>query len=421
MWEWPMERLLRFFLAQIIRRGSLDVKTASGHRLRFGDGTAERLSIRFNDAGAQLQLLRNPELSFGELFMDGRIDVTSGTIYDVLALVARNTTNRRPAWFGIFDWGRKSINRLYQRNNAHRARRNAAHHYDLDGKLYALFLDSDWQYSCAYFEHPEMSLEEAQLAKKRHIVAKMLIEEDQKVLDIGCGWGGMGLYVAENCGARVTGITLAKEQLAVATERARKRGLEARLSFKLKDYRVINDRFDRIVSVGMFEHVGVGYYDTFFEQVGRLLTDDGVMVLHSIGRSGRPNPTNPWVNKYIFPGGYIPSLSEVLPAIERAGLCVTDIEVLRLHYAETLKAWRQRFLSKRDEAKQLYNERFCRMWEFYLAGAECGFRFDGLMVFQIQLAKSQTSVPLARDYIQQREAMLRCREGERPDLKMAGE
>jgi cyclopropane-fatty-acyl-phospholipid synthase len=421
MWEWPMERLLRFFLSHVVRRGSLEVATASGRRLCFGDGTGERLSIRFNDPSAQVQLLRNPELSFGELFMDGRIDVTSGTIYDVLALVARNTAGRRPAWLKLFDSGRELISRLYQRNNAQRARRNASHHYDIDGRLYALFLDSDWQYSCAYFEHPEMSLEEAQLAKKRHIVAKLLVEEDQKVLDIGCGWGGMGLYVAENCGARVTGVTLAKEQLAVAQERARKRGLEARLSFKLKDYRAVNERFERIVSVGMFEHVGVGYYDTFFEQVGRLLTDDGIMVLHSIGRSGTPNPTNPWVNKYIFPGGYIPSLSEVLPAIERAGLCVTDVEILRLHYAETLKAWGRRFLKKRDTAKRLYNERFCRMWEFYLAGAECGFRFDGLMVFQIQLAKNQSSVPLTRDYIQQREAMLRCREGERPELKMAGE
>jgi cyclopropane-fatty-acyl-phospholipid synthase len=417
-----MERLLRTFLEQIVRCGSLEVEMASGQRLQVGDGTGERLSLRFNDLAAQIQLLRNPELSFGELYMDGRIDVTKGTLYEVLALVTSNITlYRRPAWSRFFDWGRKLVCRLHQRNNAHRARRNASHHYDIDGRLYALFLDSDWQYSCAYFEHPEMSLEEAQLAKKRHIVAKMLVEEDQKVLDIGCGWGGMGLYLAENCGARVTGVTLAKEQLAVASKRARERGLEGRVSFKLEDYRAIQDRFERIVSVGMFEHVGAGYYDTFFRQVSQLLTDDGIMLLHSIGRSGSPSPTNPWVNKYIFPGGYIPALSEVLPAIERSGLCVTDVEILRLHYAETLKAWRLRFLNNRAEATRLYNERFCRMWEFYLAGAECGFRFEGLMVFQIQVTKKQSAVPLTRDYIQQREAMLRCREGERPELKMAGE
>jgi cyclopropane-fatty-acyl-phospholipid synthase len=417
-----MERLLQFFLAQIVRRGRLEIETASGHRFNIGDGTGDRLTLRFNDSAAQVQLLLNPEQSFGELFMDGRIDVTQGTLYDVLALVCSNLASyRRPGWFRFFDWGRKLLCRLYQRNDAHRARRNASHHYDIDRRLYALFLDSDWQYSCAYFEHPEMSLEEAQLAKKRHIVAKMLVEEDQKVLDIGCGWGGMGLYIAENCGARVTGVTLAQEQLAVASKRAHDRGLDGRVSFNLKDYRAISDRFERIVSVGMFEHVGVGYYDTFFRQVGQLLTDDGVMLLHSIGRSGRPNPTNPWVNKYIFPGGYIPALSEVLPSIERAGLYATDVEILRLHYAETLKEWRIRFLKKRAEAKRFAGERFCRMWEFYLAGAECGFRFEGLMVFQIQLTKSQNTVPLTRDYIQQREAMLRCREGERPELKMAGE
>jgi cyclopropane-fatty-acyl-phospholipid synthase len=312
--------------------------------------------------------------------------------------------------------------RLAQFNPRNRARRNVAHHYDLDKQLYTLFLDADRQYSCAYFENAEQSLDDAQLAKRRHVVAKLLVNRLQRVLDIGSGWGGMGLYLAEIAGARVTGVTLSDEQLAVSRSRAEERGLGDRVEFRLQDYRDISERFDRIVSVGMFEHVGVGYYDVFFRKCTEILSDDGVMLLHSIGRSEGPGITNPWINKYIFPGGYIPALSEVLPAIERAGFLVTDIEILRLHYAETLKQWRERFLAHRDDLPKSYDERFVRMWEFYLAASEMAFREQNLMVFQLQLTKRQDVVPVTRDYIARDEARLRALESaSRPPLRLAGE
>jgi cyclopropane-fatty-acyl-phospholipid synthase len=277
------------------------------------------------------------------------------------------------------------------------------------------------QYSCAYFEREGQTLEEAQLAKKRHLAAKLLVEEGRSVLDIGCGFGGMALYLAQIAGARATGVTLSQEQFAIASRRAAESGLAERVAFRLQDYRDVEERFDRIVSVGMFEHVGVAGFDEYFAKARSLLKDDGVMLLHAIGRSDGPGATNPWIKKYIFPGGYIPSLSEVTAAIERSGLYVTDIEILRLHYADTLKAWRERFLGRREEAKALYDERFCRMWEYYLAGSEVSFRIYGHMVFQIQLAKRQDVVPRTRDYIVEREAQLRNREGAHPTLwRVAG-
>jgi cyclopropane-fatty-acyl-phospholipid synthase len=287
-----------------------------------------------------------------------------------------------------------------QFNPATRSRSNVAHHYDLNGRLYSLFLDRDRQYSCAYFPRGDETLEEAQAAKKRHIAAKLCLDRpDLSVLDIGCGWGGMALTLARDYGARVTGITLSTEQLAEARHRAAAEGLEDRVSFELLDYRAMDRRFDRIVSVGMFEHVGVPYYRAFCETVARCLAPDGVALLHAIGRSDGPGSTNPWIAKYIFPGGYCPALSEVLPPIENTGLVTTDIEILRLHYAETLRHWRWRFAANRDAIASLYDERFCRMWEFYLAGAELSFRREGGMVFQIQLAHDQRAVPLTRDYI----------------------
>jgi len=296
--------------------------------------------------------------------------------------------------------------RLYRRNSAHRAKQNVAHHYDLDNRLYALFLDADWQYSCAYFERAGQELEEAQLAKKRHIAAKLLIEPSHRVLDIGSGWGGLALYLAQQCGANVTGITLSEEQLELACQRSQSEQLASRVEFRLQDYRSVSEHYDRIVSVGMFEHVGAAYYNSFFERARDLLTDDGVMLLHTIGRSDGPGSSNAWIAKYIFPGGYVPALSEMSPAIERSGLIVTDIEILRLHYAETLRAWRDRFLARWADAAQIYDERFCRLWEFYLSACEAGFRHCGLVVFQIQLAKHQNAVPLTRDYIGMRSANL---------------
>jgi cyclopropane-fatty-acyl-phospholipid synthase len=312
--------------------------------------------------------------------------------------------------------------RIRQFNPRPRARRNVAHHYDLDGQLYALFLDADRQYSCAYFETADQSLDDAQLAKKRHLAAKLLVSPERRVLDVGCGWGGLALYLGELCDARVTGITLSEHQLALARVRAAEKGLSDKVEFHLRDYRDVAGKFDRIVSVGMFEHVGVGFYDRFFQKCAALLDDDGVMLLHSIGRSEGPGITNPWIAKYIFPGGYIPALSEVLPAVERAGLLVTDIEILRLHYAETLKAWRERFLAHREQAERLYDQRFTRMWEFYLAASEMAFREQAMMVFQLQVTKRQGIVPMTRDYIAREEARLRALEGGgRPQLRLAGE
>jgi len=413
---------LRTFLKQIVQQGTLAVETATGARFVVGDGTGSPLAIRFADSGAARQLVLNPALAFGELFMEGRLVVTRGSIYDVLSLASSNLKLKEP--HGIAKARtrlRTALRHLRQRNSEWRAKRNVAHHYDLDGRLYDLFLDPDRQYSCAYFERPDQSLTEAQLAKKRHIAAKLLVEPGQHVLDIGCGWGGLALYLAEHCSADVTGVTLSKEQLGIAVGRARERGLGSRAKFRLQDYRAVSETFDRIVSVGMFEHVGVGYYGAFFAKAAELLADGGVMLLHSIGRVDGPGACNPWIAKYIFPGGYSPALSEVLPAIERAGLCVTDIEILRLHYSETLRAWRERFLARREEAKALYDERFCRMWEFYLAACECAFRHCGLMVFQIQLAKRQDAVPLTRDYIAACEAALKAKEGCELGLQIAAE
>jgi cyclopropane-fatty-acyl-phospholipid synthase len=374
------------------------------------------------DRAAERQLVLNPALALGELYMDSRLVVTRGCIYDVLALISSNLAWTEPHGIAkAMTRLRSKLRPISQRNNQRRAKHNVAHHYDLDGRLYELFLDDDRQYSCAYFERPSQSLNDAQLSKKRHIAAKLLVEPGHRVLDIGCGWGGLALYLADLCCAEVTGVTLSEEQLAIAAARAQERGLAEHVNFRLQDYRAVMETFDRIVSVGMFEHVGVGYYGAFFDKAAQLLSDDGVILLHSIGRMDGPGATNPWMEKYIFPGGYAPSLSEVLPAIERAGLIITDIEILRLHYAETLRAWREHFLARREEAQALYDERFCRMWEFYLAACECAFRHSGLMVFQIQLAKRLDAVPLTRDYIGQNEAELRTKERSQSIPMMAAE
>jgi len=417
-----MEAFLRMVLNRLVRQGSLTVTVGNGKPMVFGDGTGEPIHVHLADNRSVTRLLLDPDMALGELYMDGRLVVQQGDIADLIALGMQNLRLHGESLPVRIKRGWRRLWRgVEQRNFASRSRRNVAHHYDLDGRLYSLFLDSDRQYSCAYFEEPGYSLDDAQLAKKRHLAAKLLVEAGQRVLDIGCGWGGLGLYLAERCGAKVTGVTLSQEQLSVARNRAEERNLTGQAEFHLRDYRSIDETFDRIISVGMFEHVGVPYYKTFFETAARILKDDGVMVLHSIGRMDGPGSTNSWIAKYIFPGGYIPALSEVLPHIERAGLIVTDVEILRLHYAETLKAWRQRFHARREEVLALYDERFIRMWDFYLAASEMAFRHDGMMVFQIQLAKQQTAVPLTRDYIAQRENALRAREGKPRDLRLAGE
>jgi len=418
-----MDRVLQVVLRSYIRRGTLRVTTARGTTLEFGDGTGAPVALRFTRASAEWGVLLDPELAVGENYMNGTLVVEQGSIADFLLLAMSQDRSGKPPFWARPQWLLRYLwRRLAQFNPRGRSRHNVAHHYDLDQRLYALFLDADRQYSCAYFEHPEQSLDDAQLAKKRHIAAKLLPRMNHRVLDIGSGWGGLALYLAEMCGARVTGVTLSDEQFALARNRADEKGLAGRIEFRLQDYRDIAEQFDRIVSVGMFEHVGVNHFDAFFGKCAELLSDDGVMLLHSIGRSEGPGVTNPWIAKYIFPGGYIPALSEVLPAVERAGLLVTDIEVLRLHYAETLRHWRERFLAHRDDLEKIYDGRFIRMWEFYLAASEMTFREQGMMVFQLQLTRRQGIVPIARDYIAREEARLRGVEGgSRPPLRLAGE
>ena len=417
-----MDQFLRWAFRAIVKRGQLQVTTSRGTGFTVGDGTGTRVAVRFTSPRAECAVLLNPELKLGEAYMDGTFVVEQGSIADFFQLIlSQDRMNKGPRWARPRARARHQWRRLQQHNPRRRAQRNVSHHYDLDARLYSLFLDSDRQYSCAYFESPTATLDDAQLAKKRHLAAKLLLRDPGKrVLDIGSGWGGLALYLAQVASARVTGITLSREQLDIARGRAGEQGLD--VEFRMQDYRDVTERYDRIVSVGMFEHVGVGYYPAFFRKSARTLADDGVMVLHSIGRSEGPSSTNPWISKYIFPGGYIPALSEVLPAIERAGLLVTDIEILRLHYAETLKAWRERVLAHREEVERLYDARFVRMWEFYLAGAEMSFREQNLMVFQIQLTKRQGIVPITRGYIVEEEERLRALETKiRAPLRLAGE
>jgi cyclopropane-fatty-acyl-phospholipid synthase len=419
-----MDRFLRWAFKSIVKYGDLRVTTSRGTVFSVGDGTGAPVAVRFATPRAERAILLNPELKLGEAYMDGTFVVEQGSIADLFRLIlSQERMKKGPRWSQTRASARRRWRRVQQHNPRRRAQRNVAHHYDLDARLYSLFLDSDRQYSCAYFETPNATLDDAQLAKKRHLAAKLSVREPGKrVLDIGCGWGGLALYMAEVAGARVTGVTLSGEQLDIARRRATEQGLDAAVEFRMQDYRDVAERYDRIVSVGMFEHVGVGYYDAFFRKSARILADDGVMVLHSIGRSEGPGSTNPWISKYIFPGGYIPSLSEVLPAVERSGLLITDIEILRLHYAETLKAWRERFLAHREGVERLYDARFLRMWEFYLAGAEMSFREQNLMVFQLQLTKRQGVVPITRGYIAEEEARLRALETKiRAPLRLAGE
>ena len=397
------------FLRRMFRVGAIAVRLPGGQLLNLGDGSAPTVAVTLSGETTLARIMAVPSLGVGEAYMDGRLVMERGDIRDLLELATRNRIAarlyKRPGSL------HRAWSSLVRENNARRdARRNVKHHYDLSVELYSAFLDSDLQYSCAYFERDEMTLEEAQAAKKRHIAAKLALAPGQKVLDIGCGWGGLALSLAEAADVSVRGVTLSDEQLTMARARAATQGLSDRVSFSLTDYRDIDGHFDRIVSVGMFEHVGRPHYQAFFDAIAERLTDDGVALIHSIGRSSGPSTTDRFTAKYIFPGGYIPALSEVLPAAERAGLWVTDLEVLRLHYAKTLHRWYERFQANRAEMAALYDERFCRMWEFYLAGAEMGFRYGDHMNFQIQLAKSVDALPLTRGYIDQAEQALETRE-----------
>ncbi|MDI7775853.1 cyclopropane-fatty-acyl-phospholipid synthase family protein [Asticcacaulis sp. EMRT-3] len=397
--------MLHAYLSKLIKRGRLTVRVNPNTRWQFGEVIPDRpdldVAIWFSSRWSAIKVGLNPYLFFGEAYMDGDLIVEKGSLWDLMELVGLNmrALPRRPALFRLF-------NRLKQFLPAHSlaaSRQNVAHHYDLSERLYRLFLDEDMQYSCAYFRDPGMTLEEAQTAKRDHIADKLMLSPGQNVLDIGCGWGGMALHLAKRAQVNVTGVTLSTEQLAVAEQRAQGPDVNARVRFALCDYRQVEGQFDRIVSVGMFEHVGKAAFDTYFETVYDRLKDDGVALIHTIGRRGESGARSAWLDKYIFPGGYIPSLSEITKSVERAGLWITDVEPLRLHYAETLKCWRERFMAHRAEIQDLYDERFCRMWEFYLAFCELGFRHADLMVFQVQIAKRIDTLPMTRDYMMARE------------------
>ena len=395
--------LLAQVLARVVSEGQLTIVDETGrpHQIT-GAKPGPSVTMRVHDWWTGIHLAFRPRLALGEAYMDGRLTVERGDLYDLLDLLGRNINAVDST--AMMRWSyrlQRGLRLLEQYNPIGRAQQNVAHHYDLKGELYDLFLDPDRQYSCAYFKTGNESLEIAQADKKLHIATKLLLKPGQKVLDIGSGWGGMGLFLARSFDVDVTGVTLSREQHGVSNRRAQESGISDRVRFKLIDYREEPGRYDRIVSVGMFEHVGSAHYLEYFRKISDLLADDGVMLLHSIGRMEPPGGTNTWLRKYIFPGGYSPALSEVLAAIERAGLWVTDIEVLRLHYAETLRHWRQRFLDNREKIKEIagYDDRFCRMWEFYLAGCEVAFRYMRQMVFQIQISRRQDAVPLIRDYM----------------------
>ncbi|MCB1377763.1 MAG: class I SAM-dependent methyltransferase [Alphaproteobacteria bacterium] len=403
-------RLLNIAMRRFVQTGTLRIFDADGALHEHVGSPAPRVTIRLTDRALHRSLFLNPELKTGEAYMDGTLVIEEGTLRDLLMLYALNRSNlrRQPmqkALRGLY----KRLRGRHQKNKAAASRRNVAHHYDLSNELYRLFLDDDLNYSCGYFITPEDTLEEAQQNKLRHIAAKLALRPGQRVLDIGSGWGGMAMFLAEAAEVQVTGVTLSVEQQQLATKRAAARGLSDRVRFELMDYRAVTGQFDRIVSVGMFEHVGINHFGEFFGKVSDLLTDDGVALLHSIGRKGGPGATGAWIQKYIFPGGYSPALSETLSAIEGSGLWVTDIEIWRLHYAATLAAWEHRFQNNRAQIASLLDERFCRMWEFYLIASEFSFRHGKHMVFQIQLAKSVSTLPLARDYMAAAEAALKVR------------
>lgn len=397
-------------LRKFITCGSLQLVGPTGESSLFGTpGAQPFVRVRITRPALLWQLFVRPSLYLGEAYMEGTLKIEQGTVMDLLRVlfVSAATQHRPTAWTNVVRRLAGAVNIGGMLNAPWRARRNVAHHYDLSPELYELFLDADRQYSCAYFRSRHDTLDEAQLYKKQHIASKLLLRSGLRVLDIGSGWGGLAIYLAQRFDVEVVGLTLSTEQYQVANQRAAELGLSPRVTFKLLDYRQEDQRYDRIVSVGMFEHVGRPYYRQFFAKLQDLLEEDGVALLHTIGRQAPPSPTNVWLRRYIFPGGYLPSLSQLVPILESRGLWLTDLEILRLHYAETLKAWNARFQKNRERVARLYDERFCRMWEFYLQCAEATFRYRRTTVFQMQLAKHVASVPITRDYMYDVEWRLR--------------
>ena len=394
----------------LIRHGPLTVVDAAGRISIYGQPSpaTKPVTVRFTDRATPRRIARNPAMGAGEAYMDGRLIVEQGDIRDFLDLVGYNVRWDADNPVRVKLWRPQRIGAMLDTWNwERRSKRNVAHHYDLSAALYDLFLDRDRQYSCAYFDEPDLSLDSAQEHKKAHIAAKLLLKPGQRVLDIGCGWGGMALYLNRVADVDVLGITLSEEQLRIARERAAAAGVSERVRFELLDYRQVTGTFDRIVSVGMFEHVGPPYYRTFFDKCRTLLAPDGVMLLHTIGRADGPGATDPWLAKYIFPGGYVPALSQMMPAIERSFLWLTDAEALRLHYAQTIDHWYDRVAAAEAKISALYDARFFRMWQFYLAGAIAAFRHDGHLVLQLQLTRNRDAVPIVRTYMERDEERLR--------------
>lgn len=380
-----------------IKAGSLRIVLPNGQQEVFGKGPPEAEMV-IHRRQALFEMLLNPHLKIGECYMNGDWSAGKSGLLAVLEVLFHNLRlqENRHGWL---DQCIRLKRWIEEHNSAVLSRRNVHHHYDIDNDLYCAFLDADMQYSCAYFESPDMDLEAAQQAKCAHIGRKLILKPGQKVLDIGCGWGGMALYLAREYQVEMVGLTLSDEQLTVAQQRAKQAGLQDRVRFALQDYREHEGQYDAIVSVGMFEHVGRPQFGVFFDKSKDLLKEDGRLLLHTIGHTGPPALSNVWIRKYIFPGSYIPALSEVVPAIEDSGLAMTDIEVLHGHYADTLKNWHQRFQARREEFAGKLGERFCRMWEFYLQTSEAGFRWYDLVVFQIQAVADHALAPRTRDYI----------------------
>ena len=411
------EKLLHDALVKGVTTGTLEVVYPSGRREIYGPRGGREVAVRIRDTSALRAIALDPGLAVGEMYMEGRLVVERGDVGDLLDLSFSSfRADTLTAAGRLGDLGRGAIGRLARgAGHAGIARRNVAHHYDLDERLYRLFLDEDMQYSCAWFERPDMSLEAAQLAKKRLIAAKLMVRPGARVLDIGCGWGGMALYLARVCGAEVTGITLSEEQLRVATRRVEEAGLSGRVRFRLQDYRDVTERFDAAVSVGMLEHVGIGRMRDYMATVSRVLEPHGVMLLHSIANARPATYTSPFIAKHIFPGGRVPALSQIVGPAEAAGLLFREIEILPLHYAETLREWRRRFLAARDAVLEFYDERFLRMWEFYLAGSEMSFRHRDLHVVHLEIVKDFESLPIVRGFVEAEMSRLRQVEAAFPD------
>jgi cyclopropane-fatty-acyl-phospholipid synthase len=383
-------------IERFIKRGTLVLHTDGGAEYYGSGEPVAHVHLRNRDV--LKRLTADPEIAFGEAYMDGDWWPGEGGLQAVFRLYFANAGNF--ASTRTLDMARVAFRGILEMNNQLRSKRNVEHHYDIDSSLFQHFLDEDMQYSCAYFRDADMTLDEAQLAKRQHIGRKLLLEPGQKVLDIGCGWGGMALYLAQAYNVKVVGLTLSEDQFSLAKQRAEKAGLAGQVTFLKEDYREHQGAYDAIVSVGMFEHVGRPQYQTYFDQVARLLKPDGRALIHTIGRNGvPPRDSRTWIQKYIFPGGYIPSLSDIAPRIEHTSLMLSDLEVWRLHYARTLATWNERFQNRREVFRERLGERFCRMWEFYLLSCEAVFRYGELIVFHFQLAHRNDVVPLTRDYL----------------------